>query len=118
MLKYLIQIVIIYALLQYVFKVDLNSMVAPYLEPVTELIDDNNLDLDGLDLDEVSEKLLDGNFSDVLENADLEQLQNMINTDQLSDLLEDKNLTKEDAQQKIEEMKEKLQHKLEQLKEQ
>jgi hypothetical protein len=113
MLKYLIQLIIIYALLQYVFKVDLNSMIAPYLEPLTELVEDNDLTLEDL-----TKKMSDGNLSEFLENADLSQLQDMLNEQDLASMLEEHNLTSEDAQDKIDEIKLLLQEKLEEIKEQ
>ena len=113
MLKYLIQLIIIYALLQYVFKVDLNSMIAPYLEPLTELVEDNDLTLEDL-----TEKLTDGDMSELLENADLSQLQDLLNEQDLESLLEDNNLTGDDAQEKIDEIKALLQEKLEKIQDQ
>ena len=111
MLKYLIQLFIVYALLQYVFKIDINKMVAPYLGPVTELIDNNDLSLEDL-----SQNLLDGDMSSLLEGADLEQIQGMLNQDDLQEMLADKNISAEDAQEKIEQMKAQLQEKLDMLK--
>jgi len=113
MLKYLIQLIIIYALLQYVFKVDLNSMIAPYLEPLTELVEDKDLTLEDL-----TQKLADGDISELLENADLSQLQDMLGEQDLESLLEDNNLTGDDAQEKIDEIKALLQEKLEKIQDQ
>lgn len=113
MLKYLIQLIIIYALLQYVFKVDLNSMIAPYLEPLTELVEDNDLTLDGL-----SQTLTDGDISKLLESADLSQLQDMLGDQNLESMLEEHNLTGDDAQDKIEKIKVLLQEKLEKIQDQ
>jgi hypothetical protein len=113
MLKILLSLILAYALLQYVFKVDLNRMAAPYFEPVTELFSDNDFDMEDL-----SQGLFNGDMSELLDKVNLEQLQDMLDQQDLESLLEDKNLTAEDAQAKIEEMKEMLQEKLEQLQEQ
>lgn len=113
MLKYLIQLIIIYALLQYVFKVDLNSMIAPYLEPLTELVEDNDLTLEDL-----TQSLTEGDMSALLENADISQLQDMLSDQDLESLLEEHNLTGDDAQDKIDEIKALLQEKLEKIEDQ
>ena len=113
MFKYLIQLVIIYALLQYVFKVDLNSMIAPYLEPLTELVEDNDLNLDGL-----HHTLTQSELSELLEDADLSQLTEMLDEQDLESMLEENNLTGDDAQDKIDEIKQLIQQKLEQMKDQ
>lgn len=95
MLKILIQLLFVYMLLQYVFKVDVNEYFIELIEPA---IEKTGLDLDSLDLKDLDlEKL---NISPEL----LEQFP----ADKLQSLVGDTNLTTEEVEEKLKQLQEEL----------